>query len=70
VTIVGAGAGELIAPWTLAIRRRIPIAAMAGLIVPYPTLSDIGKWAATTYFMSGSTSSWARRIIGLLRRLG
>lgn len=70
VTIVGAGAGELLAPWTLAIRRRIPIAAMAGLVVPYPTLSDIGKWAATTYFMSDSTSSWAQRIIALLRRLG
>jgi hypothetical protein len=40
------------------------------MVVPYPTLSDIGKWAATTYFMSGSTSLWARRMIALLRRLG
>jgi pyruvate/2-oxoglutarate dehydrogenase complex dihydrolipoamide dehydrogenase (E3) component len=70
VTIVGAGTGELIAAWTLAIGRRTSLKAMAGVILPYPTRSDIGKWAATTSFMSGSASSWARRMIGWLRRLG
>jgi len=70
VTIVGLGAGELIAPWTLAIGRSTPLNAVAGMIVPYPTLSDIGKWATATYFMSGPASAWARRVIGLLRRLG
>jgi hypothetical protein len=38
--------------------------------VPYPTLSEIGKWAATTYFMRSLTSSGVRRIIALLRRFG
>ena len=70
VSIVGAGAGELIAPWTLAMSRGADIRAMAGIVVPYPTLSEIGKWAATTYFMSGLTSSGVRRIIALLRRFG
>ena len=70
VTIVGAGAGELITAWTLAISRGIDIRAIAGIVVPYPTLADIGKWAATTYFMSSLTSSWVRRIIALLRRFG
>ena len=70
VSIVGAGAGELIAPWTLAMSRGADIRAMAGIVVPYPTLSEIGKWAATTYFMSSLTSSWVRRIIALLRRFG
>ena len=70
VTIVGAGAGELITAWTLAIGCRIPLKAIAGMIVPHPTLSDIGKWAAATYFMSGFASSWVRRMIALLRRLG
>jgi pyruvate/2-oxoglutarate dehydrogenase complex dihydrolipoamide dehydrogenase (E3) component len=70
VTIVGAGAGELITAWTLAISRRVDIRAVAGIAVPYPTLAEIGKWAATTYFMSGLTSSWVRRIIALLRRFG
>ena len=70
VSIVGAGAGELIAPWALAMSRGADIRAMAGIVVPYPTLSEIGKWAATTYFMSSLTSSGVRRIIALLRRFG
>jgi pyruvate/2-oxoglutarate dehydrogenase complex dihydrolipoamide dehydrogenase (E3) component len=70
VTIVGSGAGELITAWTLAIRERRNIRAFAGIVVPYPTLAETGKWVATTYFMSSLTSSWVRRIIGLLRHLG
>jgi pyruvate/2-oxoglutarate dehydrogenase complex dihydrolipoamide dehydrogenase (E3) component len=69
-TIVGAGAGELITTWTLAIGRRLNIRALAGIIVPYPTLAEIGKRAALTYFTPGLTSFWVRRIIALLRRLG
>ena len=39
--VIGAGilaphAGEMIGQWTLAIARKIPLSAMAGLIVPYP----------------------------------
>jgi len=70
VTIVGAGAGELITAWTLAISRGADVRAVAGIVVPYPTLAEIGKWAANTYFMSSLTSSWVRRIIALLRRFG
>jgi pyruvate/2-oxoglutarate dehydrogenase complex dihydrolipoamide dehydrogenase (E3) component len=70
VTIVGAAAGELIATWALAMARGDDIQAVAGIVVPYPTLSEIGKNAATTYFMGGLTNSWVRRIIDLLRRFG
>ncbi len=70
VTIVGASAGELITAWTLAISRGVDIRAFAGIAMPYPTLAEIGKWAAATYLMSGLTSSGVRRIIALLRRLG
>jgi pyruvate/2-oxoglutarate dehydrogenase complex dihydrolipoamide dehydrogenase (E3) component len=69
-TIVGAGAGELIAAWTLAIKQRLNIRAFAGLIVPYPAYGEVGKRAAMTYFMRGLTSNQVRRIIGWLRRLG
>ncbi|HEY7192218.1 MAG TPA: FAD-dependent oxidoreductase [Gemmatimonadales bacterium] len=69
-TIVGAGAGELITAWTLAISRRLNIRAFTGIIVPYPTLAEIGKRAAITYFTPGLTSNWVRRIITLLRRFG
>ena len=69
-TIVGAGAGELITTWTLAIDRGLPIRALAGIIVPYPTLAEIGKRAAITYFTPSLTNVWVRRIIALLRRFG
>lgn len=69
-TIVGAQASENIAAWALAISQRLNIAAFAGLMVPYPTYSEVGKRAAITYFMRGLTSARVRRIIGWLRRLG
>jgi pyruvate/2-oxoglutarate dehydrogenase complex dihydrolipoamide dehydrogenase (E3) component len=69
-TIVGARAGELITAWTLAIGQGLNIRALAGIVVPYPTLAEIGKWAAATYLMTGSTSPWVRRIIAMVRRLG
>jgi pyruvate/2-oxoglutarate dehydrogenase complex dihydrolipoamide dehydrogenase (E3) component len=69
-SIVGAGAGELITTWTLAIGQGLNIRAFTGIIVPYPTLAEIGKRAAITYFTPSLTNSWVRRIIGLLRRFG
>jgi pyruvate/2-oxoglutarate dehydrogenase complex dihydrolipoamide dehydrogenase (E3) component len=69
-TIVGAHAGELISTWALAIAQRLNIRAMAGLVMPYPTLAEVGKRAAITYFTPSLTSVWVRRIIGWLRRLG
>jgi pyruvate/2-oxoglutarate dehydrogenase complex dihydrolipoamide dehydrogenase (E3) component len=69
-TIVGAGASEMIAAWTLAITQKLNIRAFAGLIVPYPAYGEVGKRAAMTYFMRGLTSNQVRRIIGWLRRLG
>jgi pyruvate/2-oxoglutarate dehydrogenase complex dihydrolipoamide dehydrogenase (E3) component len=70
VTIVGAGAGENIAAWSLAVGKKLKIDALAGLIVPYPSYGEVGKRAAITYFMRGLTSSRVRRIIGWLRRPG
>jgi pyruvate/2-oxoglutarate dehydrogenase complex dihydrolipoamide dehydrogenase (E3) component len=69
-TIVGAQAGELIAPWSLAVQRGLGIRAFAEVVLPYPTLGEIGKRAATTYFAPSAASPWVRRIIALLRRLG
>ena len=69
-TIVGAGAGEMITTWTLAVSQSLNIRAFTGIIMPYPTLAEIGKRAAITYFTPSLTSDWVRRIIALLRRLG
>jgi pyruvate/2-oxoglutarate dehydrogenase complex dihydrolipoamide dehydrogenase (E3) component len=69
-TLVGAQAGELITAWTLAIAQRLDIRAMAGIVVPYPTLSEIGKRAAIDSFAPRLTGPWVRRIIRWLRKLG
>ena len=69
-TVVGAQAGELITTWTLAVVQKLGVRALAGLVVPYPTLSEVGKRAAMTYFMPNLTNPWVQRIIGVLRRLG
>jgi pyruvate/2-oxoglutarate dehydrogenase complex dihydrolipoamide dehydrogenase (E3) component len=69
-TIVGAHAGELITTWTLAISRGLNIRAMTEIVVPYPTLSEIGKRAAISYFTPSLTKPWVRRIISFLCRFG
>ena len=69
-TIVGAQAGELISVWALAIAQGLNIRAMADLVVPYPTLSDISKRAALSYFTPDVLSPMLRRIIAWLRKLG
>ena len=69
-SIVGAQAGELIAMWTLAIAQGLNIRSMTGVVLPYPTLSEIGKRAAIDYFTPSLTSPWVRRIIAWLRIFG
>lgn len=69
-TIVGAQAGELIAMWTLAIAQGLNIRAMTGIVLPYPTLSEIGKRVAIDFFVPNLTRPWVRRIIAWLRVLG
>ena len=69
-SIVGREAGELISTFTLAIAQRLNIRALAGVMVPYPTLAEIGKRAAMSHFTPGLTRPIVRRIIGSLRRLG
>ena len=69
-TIVGAQAGELIGMWTLAIAQGLNIQSFIEIVLPYPTLSELGKRAAIDFFAPGLTSPWVRRIIGWLRIFG
>ena len=48
--IVGAHAGELILPWVLAVERGLKLSALASLVAPYPTLSEVSKRAAGAYY--------------------
>ena len=69
-TIVGAQAGELIATWALAIAQGLNVRAFTNVVLPYPTLSELGKRAAIDFFAPGLTGAWVRRIIAWLRIFG
>ena len=68
--IVGAHAGELVHTWVLAMSRRLKIGAVATMIAPYPTLGEINKSAAGSYFTPSLFSRRTRRLVRLLARLG
>ncbi|KRE18320.1 hypothetical protein ASE63_03245 [Bosea sp. Root381] len=70
VSIVGAGAGELIATWSLALRAGMTASEMAQLVMPHPTLPEISKRAATSFLVPMATKPGLRRLIGFLRRFG
>ncbi|MEK7264993.1 MAG: FAD-dependent oxidoreductase [Pseudomonadota bacterium] len=65
-TIVGEGAGDLIAPWALAIANNLTIRAFTNMIAPYPTRSEISKRAAGAYYTPSLFSARTRRLIGFL----
>ena len=72
--VLGAGilapnAGEMISQWGLAIARRIPLSALAGLIVPYPTRSEAGKRAAGSYYAPKLFAPRTKSLVRLLRLL-
>ena len=69
-SIVGAHAGELILPWVLAIRQKLKIGAMAELVAPYPTLGEISKRAAASYYTPKLFAPRTRWLVRQLARLG
>ena len=69
-TIVGPHAGELILPWVLAISKSMKIGDIAGLIAPYPTLSEVSKQAAGSYYTPTLFSARTRAIVRFLGIFG
>ena len=69
-SILGAGAGDQIAIWALAIAQRLKIGAVANLVMPYPTRSEAGKRAAGSFYTPTLFSPRTRRLVRLLARFG
>ncbi len=69
-TIVGPHAGELILPWVLAISKDLKIGDIANVIAPYPTLSEISKRAAGSYYTPALYSSRTRKLVRFLGVFG
>lgn len=68
-TIAGAKAGELLLPWIMAVQQRQKMGALAGLIAPYPTLGEVTKRAAGSYFTPSLFSDRTRKIVKFLLRI-
>jgi hypothetical protein len=67
---VGSQAGELIVPWVLALSSKLKIGDMASIIAPYPTLSEISKRTAGSYFTPTLFSNMTRRVVRFLGVFG
>lgn len=69
-TIVGEGAGDLIAPWALALSAGLKLSAVAGAVLPYPTRAEANKRAAGAYFSPRLFANpWVKRAVRLVQRL-
>jgi pyruvate/2-oxoglutarate dehydrogenase complex dihydrolipoamide dehydrogenase (E3) component len=68
--IAGPRAGELIMPWVLAMARDLKVTELAGVVYPYPTLSEVTRSTAVEFLRPSTLNPWLRRLIGLVRRLG
>jgi pyruvate/2-oxoglutarate dehydrogenase complex dihydrolipoamide dehydrogenase (E3) component len=69
-SIVGAGAGDLVLPWSMMIARKMKIGAMASLIAPYPTRGEIAKRAAGAYYTPSLFGPRTRWMVRLLSKFG
>lgn len=68
-TIIGANAGELILPWVMVIQKKKEIKALTDVIVPYPTLSEISKKVAGSYYTPLLFSPFTKKIVRFLMRI-
>lgn len=68
--IAGPQAGELIQIWVLAISQKLKIGALASMIAPYPTLGEVSKRAAGTYYTPSLFSDRTRKVVRFLSKFG
>jgi pyruvate/2-oxoglutarate dehydrogenase complex dihydrolipoamide dehydrogenase (E3) component len=69
VSILAPAAGEMIGLWCLAIKQRLSLRAITDLMLPYPTMGEIGKTAASRYYQPLLFSDRSRRLVGGLQWL-
>ncbi len=67
-SIVGLHAGELIQPWILAISQRMKIGAVASIIAPYPTLAEVNKRIAGSFYTEKLFSERTKKVVRFLMR--
>jgi pyruvate/2-oxoglutarate dehydrogenase complex dihydrolipoamide dehydrogenase (E3) component len=68
-TIVGADAGELLAPIALAMAEKRSVRSLTGPVLPYPTRGEIVKRAAGAYYTPKLFSPATRVLVNLLKNI-
>ena len=68
-SVLGARAGDMAGMFGLMIGRKLPLSALAGMVLPYPTFGEAGKRAAGEFFTPKLLSPFTKRLAGLLKRL-
>jgi pyruvate/2-oxoglutarate dehydrogenase complex dihydrolipoamide dehydrogenase (E3) component len=59
-------AGEMAGLLGLMLGRKLPLSALAGMVLPYPTLAEALKRAAGTYYAPKLFSNFSKRLVWLL----
>ena len=68
-SIVGPQAGEMIGLWSMAIANRLKMGQIAATVLPYPTLGEVSKRAASAYFSPKLFDSpMVKRVVGMVQR--
>ncbi|MEL6744445.1 MAG: FAD-dependent oxidoreductase, partial [Pseudomonadota bacterium] len=70
VSIAGAMAGEMMNMWALAVSQKLKVRDIAGYVPPYPTVSEIGKRAATSFYAPVPKKPFIRSVVRFLQNFG
>jgi hypothetical protein len=62
-------AGDIADPVGLMVRRRLPLSALAVVVLPYPTMQEAAKRAAGDFYAPKLASPLVKRLLGLLKHL-
>lgn len=68
--IVGAQAGEILNLLSLALSKKLKMKDLAGFIAPYPTLGELVRRAAISYYADVPEKKWMRLLVAVLRKFG
>lgn len=70
VGIAGENAGEMMNLWALAVSQGLKVKDIAGYVSPYPTMTEIGKRAATSYYTPTTRKPFIRGVVKFLQNFG
>ena len=69
-SIVGHNASEMINIWSLALSKDMALSDVTAFIPPYPTMSEIGKRAAVSYYVPLTRKPLIRWLVRFLQKFG